>query len=58
MQKLFKLADGERMIAMLSFDPRVLDVPEATEGAEEPEEPLALAMTKAGFGFRFGLPIR
>ena len=54
-QKLFKLADGERMIAMLSFDPRVLDVPAQTEGAEEPEEPLALAMTKAGFGFRFSL---
>jgi DNA gyrase subunit A len=54
-QKLFKLADGERMIAMLSFDPRVLEVPAQTEGAEEPEEPLALAMTKAGFGFRFSL---
>jgi DNA gyrase subunit A len=54
-QKLFKLADGERMIAMLSFDPRALDVPAPSEGAEEPEPPLALAITKAGFGFRFSL---
>src|SRR4029078_1329086 len=34
-QKLFKLADGERMIAMLSFDPRALDIPLPTEGASE-----------------------
>jgi DNA gyrase subunit A len=54
-QKLFKLADGERMIAMLSFDPRALDVPPETEGAVEPEPPLALAVTRAGLGFRFSL---
>jgi DNA gyrase subunit A len=54
-QKLFKLADGERMIGMLSLDPRALDVPEATEGAAEPEPPYALAITKGGLGFRFSL---
>jgi DNA gyrase subunit A len=54
-QKLFKLADGERMIAMLSFDPRALAVPEPTEGAEEPEPPFALAVTRGGLGFRFSL---
>ena len=54
-QKLFKLADGERMIGMLSFDARALDVPAATEGAEEPEPPYALAVTKGGLGFRFSL---
>jgi DNA gyrase subunit A len=54
-QKLFKLGDGERMIGMLSFDPRALDVPEPTEGAEEPEPPYALAITKGGLGFRFSL---
>jgi DNA gyrase subunit A len=54
-QKLFKLDDGERMISMLSFDPRALEVPVPTEGAEEPEEPLALAITRSGFGFRFSL---
>jgi DNA gyrase subunit A len=54
-QKLFKLDDGERMVAMLSFDPRALDVPAPTEGAEEPEPPYALAVTRLGFGFRFSL---
>ena len=54
-QKLFKLGDGERMVAMLSFDPRALDVPAPTEGAEEPEPPLALAVTRGGLGFRFSL---
>ena len=54
-QKLFKLDDGERMIAMLSFDPRALDVPAPSEGADEPEPPYALAVTKSGFGFRFSL---
>ncbi|MEJ7730259.1 MAG: DNA gyrase subunit A [Polyangiaceae bacterium] len=53
-QKLFKLGDGERMVAMLSFDPRALEVPEAKEGAE-PEPPFALAVTKGGLGFRFSL---
>jgi DNA gyrase subunit A len=54
-QKLFKLADGERMIAMMSFDPRALDVPAPSEGAMEPEPPFALAVTKGGLGFRFSL---
>jgi DNA gyrase subunit A len=54
-QKLFKLDDGEKMVAMFSFDPRALDVPAPTEGAEEPEAPFALAITRSGFGFRFSL---
>ena len=54
-QKLFKLDDGERMVAMLSFDARALEVPPPTEGAEEPEPPYALAVTRSGFGFRFSL---
>jgi DNA gyrase subunit A len=54
-QKLFKLADGERMIAMTSFDPRVREVPAPTEGAAEPEGPFALAVTKGGLGFCFSL---
>jgi len=54
-QKLFKLGDGERMVAMLSFDPRALAVPEPTEGAEAPEPPLSLAVTRGGLGFRFSL---
>jgi DNA gyrase subunit A len=54
-QKLFKLADGERMVAMLSFDARALDVPPPSEGAAEPEPPLAVAVTRGGLGFRFSL---
>ncbi len=54
-QKLFKLDDGERMVACLSFDARALGVPVPTEDAPEPEPPFALAVTRAGFGFRFSL---
>ncbi len=53
-QKLFKLADGERMVGMLGFDPRVLDVPPADEDGE-PAEPFAVAVTRSGLGFRFSL---
>jgi DNA gyrase subunit A len=56
-QKLFKLADGERMVALLSLDPRALgeELRAPTEGAAEPEGPFALAVTRAGLGFRFSL---
>jgi DNA gyrase subunit A len=53
-QTLFKLDDGERLVRMLSFDPRVLNVPEASEGAE-PEPPLAIAVTRLGQTLRFSL---
>jgi DNA gyrase subunit A len=52
-QKLFKLGDGEAMVALESFDPRVLEVPEAS--GEEPEEPFAVAITRQGLGFKFSL---
>ena len=52
---LFKLGDGERIVKMMGFDPRLLDVPPATEGAEEPEEPYALAVTRGGMTTRFSL---
>ncbi|MDI3283997.1 DNA topoisomerase (ATP-hydrolyzing) [Polyangium sp. 15x6] len=56
-QKLFKLADGERMVAMMSLDPRALgeELSAPTEGAAEPEPPFALALTRGGLGFRFSL---
>jgi DNA gyrase subunit A len=54
-QKLFKLADGERMVAALSFDPRALDVPAPEEDAVEPAPPFAIAVTRGGLGFRFSL---
>ncbi|HEX5656093.1 MAG TPA: DNA topoisomerase IV subunit A [Polyangiales bacterium] len=53
-QTLFKLDDGEKLIKALSFDPRLLEVPEATPDAE-PEPPLALAVTRSGQSLRFSL---
>jgi DNA gyrase subunit A len=52
-QKLFKLADGEKMITALSFDPRSLDVPVPGEG--DPLPPYAIAITRAGQSLRFSL---
>src|SRR5262249_8066926 len=53
-QKFFKMEDGERIIAVLSFDPRVLNVPAPAEGGE-PLPPFAVAVTKQGLAFRFSL---
>lgn len=53
-QTLFKLDDGEKLVRMLCFDPRLLEVPEPREDAE-PEPPLALAVTKLGQAMRFSL---
>jgi DNA gyrase subunit A len=54
-QTLFKLADGERIVAMLGFDPRFFDVPTPSEGAAEPEPPFALVVTRGGMTLRFSL---
>ena len=54
-QSIFKMADGERIVAMIGMDPRFLEVPEPTEGAAEPEEPHALAVTRLGQTLRFSL---
>ncbi|MEM9195852.1 MAG: DNA topoisomerase IV subunit A [Myxococcota bacterium] len=54
-QTLFKMKDGERIVGMLGFDPRIFEVPPATEGAEEPEPPHAIAVTKGGMSMRFSL---
>ncbi|MGE3631278.1 MAG: DNA gyrase subunit A, partial [Sandaracinaceae bacterium] len=54
-QTLFKLADGERIVRIMSFDPRMLEVPPPTEGNEEPEEPWAIAATAGGMTTRFSL---
>lgn len=53
-QTMFKLGDGERIVALMSFDPRFLEVPPATEGAE-PEAPYAVAVTRSGMSLRFSL---
>ncbi len=54
-QKLFKLGDGERVIRMLGFDPRMLDVPPADADTEEPLPPHAIAVTRKGMTMRFSL---
>jgi DNA gyrase subunit A len=54
-QSLFKLDDGERIVRMLSFDPRVLEVPEVEEGATEPAGPFIVAVTKQGMSMRGSL---
>jgi DNA gyrase subunit A len=54
-QKLFKLDDGERMVAVYSLDPRSIDVPPPSDDAPEPEAPYALAVTRSGLGLRFSL---
>ena len=54
-QTMFKLGDGERIVAMMSFDPRTIDNKPADPDALEPEPPYALAVTRGGLGLRFSL---
>jgi DNA gyrase subunit A len=53
-QKLFKLRDGERVIAAFSLDPRVAgDIASPKEGVAPPVH--ALAVTSDGYSLRFSL---
>ncbi len=53
-QKLFKLRDGEKVIAAFSLDPRVIGaIAPPKEGAEPKVQ--AVAVTSDGYAFRFGL---
>jgi DNA gyrase subunit A len=53
-QKLFKLRDGERVVAALSLDPRVVgEITPKKEGAIPKVH--ALAVTSDGYSLRFGL---
>ncbi|MFW6085933.1 MAG: DNA gyrase/topoisomerase IV subunit A [Myxococcota bacterium] len=54
-QTLFKMGDGERIIAMIGMDPRFLEVPPPSEEAPEPEPPYAVAVTRLGMSLRFSL---
>jgi DNA gyrase/topoisomerase IV subunit A len=55
-QKLFKMKDGERIVAAVSFDPRVIgDIAEDPEDEEVCPETHGLAATSNGFALRFGL---
>ena len=53
-QRLFKLKDGERIVASMSLDPRwTPDIAAAKEGAVPPRH--AVAVTTNGYSLRFGL---
>ncbi len=55
LQNMFKMGDGERIVRMISFDPRVLDVPAGDEAAAEPGPPFAIAVTKQGMTMSMSL---
>jgi len=55
-QKLFKLKDGEQIVAAISFDPRLIgDIKEDPKHPEYCPEIHALAASSDGFALRFGL---
>ena len=54
-QKLFKLKDGEKIIAAMSMDPRVRGDVTEVQGAEYCPPTHALAATSDGYALRFGL---
>lgn len=55
-QKLFKLKDGEKIVSVLSLDPRVIgNIEEDPKRPEYCPEVHALAATSNGFALRFGL---
>jgi DNA gyrase subunit A len=53
-QRLFKLKDGERIVAALSLDPRVAGEIKARKEGDEPRVH-ALAVTSDGYSLRFSL---
>jgi DNA gyrase subunit A len=57
LQKLFKLGDGERIVAMASLDPRIAPIPEEEEVYEDgtPCPPYGVAVTRKGLALRFPL---
>jgi DNA gyrase subunit A len=55
LQTMFKMADGERIVGAMGFDPRFLEVPPLEEESEEPEPPYAIAVTRGGLALRFSL---
>ena len=55
-QRLFKLKDGERIVAAISLDPRAVgDIHPRPKSPEEPPPVHAVAVTSDGFSLRFGL---
>ncbi len=54
-QKLFKLKDGERIVAAFSLDPRIVgDISEDETGKTYPQT-YAMAVSSDGYALRFGL---
>lgn len=55
-QKLFKLKDGERIVAAYSLDPRAIgDIKEDPKDPEACPDTYAVAATSDGYALRFGL---
>jgi DNA gyrase subunit A len=55
-QRLFKLKDGERIVAALSLDPRVVgDIRPSTTRPDRPPPVHAAAVTSDGYALRFSL---
>ncbi|MCB9832711.1 MAG: DNA topoisomerase IV subunit A [Planctomycetes bacterium] len=54
-QKLFRLKDGEKIVAMLSLDPRAIGDIEPDPKGQYCPPAHALAVSSQGFGMRFGL---
>ena len=57
-QKLFKMKDGEKIVAALSMDPRVLPPASIAGDEKKPDAPPkthGLAVTSDGYALRFGL---
>lgn len=54
-QKLFKLKDGEKIVAAMSMDPRVANDIEEEEGSDLCPMTHALAVSDDGYALRFGL---
>lgn len=55
-QKLFKLKDGERIVAAYSLDPRAIgDIAEDPKDPEACPDTYAVAATSDGYALRFGL---
>ena len=55
-QRLFKLKDGEKVVAALSLDPRVVgDIKASTKHPDAPPPVHAVAVSSDGYALRFGL---
>ena len=54
-QKQFKLKDGEKIVAALSLDPRVVGNISAEEGRRRRRRCTRVAVTSDGYALRFGL---